>query len=65
MWHQIIEKARENLSQSHYRHGAMIRRFLPVTLYKSLFTENTVASKEEKTQQRKHKYNSNKVHDSR
>jgi len=38
--------------------------FCPV-LYKSLFTENTVASKEKKAQQRKHKYNSNKVHDSR
>jgi len=34
-------------------------------IYKSLFAENTVASKEKKAQQRKHKYNSNKVHDSR
>jgi len=32
-------------------------------IYKSLFAENTVASKEKKAQQRKHKYNSNKVHD--
>jgi len=32
-------------------------------IHKSLFTENTVASKEKKAQQRKHKYN--KVHDSR
>jgi len=45
--------------------GIIFDRACRHIIYKSLFTENTVASKEKKTQQRKDKYNSNKVHDSR